>query len=287
VTHSGDSLVSGAPTSCRKRSRHGFTLVSFALNEQDSVLEFLGRAEALLRGLTDDFEMFFVDDGSTDRTLALVQQFAMVRPWLRVISNGENLGTARSLVQVIPLATKDYFFWQTVDWSYDLTCLVDSVGLLERYDVLQGVRGPVFSRQSLGTARSDTPAKAFVSLVNWALVRILFGLPLRDFQNVTVYPTRLLQSLTIESNSAFTGPEMLLKAYWKGAVIKEVPVPFRPRERGEGKGTRPGQILAAVRDILRWWWRWRVLGFRPDHGPGRVVRWEEEAPGTAGRLRPG
>ena len=193
-------------------------------------------------------------------------------PWLRVINNGRNLGTARSVVQVIPLATKDFFFWQTVDWSYDLTSLIESVDLLERYDVLQGYRGPVFSLQSLGNARSDNWAKAFVSLANWTLVRILFGLPLRDFQNVTVYPTRLLQSLTIESNSAFTSPEMLLKAYWKGAVIKEVPIPFRPRKRGEGKGSTPSRIVAAVRDIFRWWWRWRVLGLRPDRGSGRVVR---------------
>src|SRR5262249_27523176 len=137
-----------------------------------------------------------------------------------------NLGPARSLVQLIPLATKEYFFWQTVDWSYDLSHLVESVDLLERYDVLQGFRGPVFSLRSL-TARSDNPFKVVVSLVNWTIIRLLFGLPLRDFQNIAVYHTHFLQSLTIESNSAFTGPEMLLKAYWKGAVIKEVPVPFR------------------------------------------------------------
>jgi hypothetical protein len=53
-----------------------------------------------------------------------------------------------------------------------------------------------------------------VSVVNYLLVRTLFRLPVHDFQNVTVYPSRLVQSFTLESDSAFTNPECLLKAWW-------------------------------------------------------------------------
>jgi hypothetical protein len=63
-----------------------------------------------------------------------------------------------------------------------------------------------------------------------------------------------------------------LKAWWRGATFKEVPVPFVKRQRGQGKGTRPRAIVAAIRDILYWWARWILLGRRADRGRGRVVR---------------
>jgi glycosyltransferase involved in cell wall biosynthesis len=259
------------PTARPGRVPGSITLVSFAFNEQDSLPAFLARAEALLHAIADDFEFLLVDDGSTDGTAPILEAFSATRPWVKVVRNPRNMGTAWSVKAVIPIATKQYFFWQTVDWSYDLTCLVEALPELARVDVLQGYRGPILSRGTWCQQRSDTAWKAFVSVVNYLLVRLLFGLPLRDYQNITVYPTRLLQGLHLESNSAFTSPEMLLKAWWKGATFLEVPVPFRPRRLGRGKGTRPRAIAAALRDILVWFWRWRVLGRRPDRGRGRVV----------------
>jgi hypothetical protein len=119
--------------------------------------------------------------------------------------------------------------------------------------------------------RSDSPYKGLVSVVNYRLVRTLFRLPLSDYQNVTVYPRRLIQSIRLEAESAFTNPECLLKAWWSGATFKEVPVPFVKRTRGRGTGTRPTAIVAAVSDILYWWVRWIVLSRRDNRGRGAIV----------------
>jgi glycosyltransferase involved in cell wall biosynthesis len=253
------------------RAPGSVTLVAFAFNEADNLPEFLERAEMLLRAIADDFEFLVVDDGSSDGTGDCLEAFAATRPWVKVVRNRRNMGTGWSVRLVIPMATKEYFFWQTVDWSYDLTSLIEALPELERVDVLQGYRGPILSRRTWRQQRSDSAWKALVSVANYFLVRLLFRLPLRDYQNITVYPTRLLQSLELESQSAFTSPEMLLKSWWKGATFLEVPVPFRPRRRGRGKGTRLRAIAAAVRDILVWFWRWQVLGRRRDRGRGRIV----------------
>jgi hypothetical protein len=123
--------------------------------------------------------------------------------------------------------------------------------------------------------RSDNRIKAIISIGNYLLVRLLFRLPLHDYQNVTVYPRRLIQSVTLESESAFTNPECLLKVWRKGARIKEVPVAFIKRQHGEAKGTRLKVILASVGDIAGWWWRWIVRGRRADRGHGVVHYWNE------------
>ena len=120
--------------------------------------------------------------------------------------------------------------------------------------------------------RSDNPYKGLVSVVNYRLIRTLFRLPLGDYQNVTVYPRRLIQSVTLETESAFTNPECLLKTWWRGATFKEIPVPFVKRQRGRGTGTRPKAIVAAIADILYWWLQWVVLRRRRSFERGRVVR---------------
>jgi hypothetical protein len=110
-----------------------------------------------------------------------------------------------------------------------------------------------------------------VSIANYLLVRALFRLPVHDYQNVTVYPTRLIQAVRLESESAFTNPECLLKAWWKGVTIREFPVPFLKRQRGVAMGTRPLFVFRSVADVLRWWLRWILLGRREDKGRGRVI----------------
>ena len=97
--------------------------------------------------------------------------------------------------------------------------------------------------------RSDTIWKAVISVINYALIRTLFRLPISDYQNVCFYPTKLIQSISYESRSSFVNPESLLKAYWKGASIVEVPISFIPRTVGVAKGTSPKALAQSVGDI--------------------------------------
>jgi hypothetical protein len=247
-------------------------MLGWALNEEDSVGRYIERAEALLSALTDDFELILIDDGSSDGTFEVASRYARTRPWLKVHRNEQNRGSGFNTKRAIALASKDYVFWQTVDWAYDIRQLAGAMHELGTVDVIQGVRADSTSARGMVDRRSDTPYKGLVSVVNYRLVRTLFRLPLADYQNVTVYPRALIQSVKLETESAFTNPECLLKTWWRGATFKEVPVPFVKRTIGRGTGTRPRAIVAAVRDILYWWMQWIVLNRRAHRGRGRVIR---------------
>jgi len=271
------STASGASGPIQNSTKVPFSLsmLGWALNEEESIHEYIERAGRCLDELTDDYELILIDDGSTDRTWAIAQACQQSRPWLRLYQNERNRGPGYNTKRAIALARKDYLFWQTVDWAYDIRGLMASLPLLAKYEVLQGVRLAPVSPTGLFAERSDHFGKAVVSVMNYLLVRFLFRLPLRDYQNVTVYPRALIQSVELETESAFTNPECLLKVWWKGTTIKEVPVSFIKREKGTAKGTRPAAVFAAVKDILYWWVRWIVLGKRQDRGEGRVIRFDE------------
>jgi hypothetical protein len=255
-----------------RRVPFSLSMLGWALNEEDSVAAYIDRAGAFLAALTDDFELILVDDGSTDRTWEIATAYEQTRPWLKVFKNDRNRGSGYNTRRAISLATKDYLFWQTVDWSYDIRYLAQALPQLASVDVLQGVRVDSTSTRAMLHRRSDTPYKGLVSLVNYRLIRTLFRVPLRDYQNVTVYPRALIQAMALDTESSFTNPECLLKTWWHGASFKEVPVPFVKRSRGQGTGTRPRAIVAAIRDILYWWVQWIVLNRRRSRRRGRIVR---------------
>jgi len=246
------------------------SMLGWALNEEENIGPYIDRAAVYLATLTDDYELILIEDGSTDRTWQIIQQHRATRPWLRAYRNDRNRGPGFNTKRAISLATKEYLLWQTVDWAYDISIFVKAWPLLREFDVLQGVRPNVSSIRQFVFGRSDTPHKALISYVNYGLIRLLFRLPFSDYQNVTVYPTRLIQSIRLEADSSFINPECLLKSWWLGASFKEVPVPFLKRERGTAKGTRPSAIVRAIADILRCWCLWIVLGRRDKGVTGQV-----------------
>ena len=254
-----------------RRVAFSLSMLGWALNEEAAVAGYIDRAGAFLAAIADDYELILIDDGSTDRTWEIMVECQRTRPWIRLHRNERNRGSGYNTKKAVSLASKDYLFWQTVDWSYDIRGLATAMHELDSVDVLQGVRIDTTSPRAMAERRSDSAYKGLVSVVNYRLIRTLFRLPLRDYQNVTVYPRALIQSVTLESESAFTNPECLLKTWWRGATFREVPVPFMKRRQGQGKGTRPGAIVAAIRDVVSWWFVWIVLGRRADRGRGRVL----------------
>ncbi len=259
------------------------SLLAWGLNEECLLEEFLDKAFSLLRKNVVDFEVVFVNDGSTDRTAKILEQYQGREPRLKVITNSRTLNVGLSCRKAIQGASKEYLFWQTVDWSYDLSDIRVYLELLKYYDVVQGIR-PVPQRllshipflRSIYRVRkrSDNVRKAVVSLSNYYVQRLFFGVQFSDFQNVTFYPTKLIKSLGLRARTPFLNPEMLIKAYYRGSRFIEVPISFIPRTKGKAKGTRLLTILGTIQDIVRNWlrWGWRARFTSSSETIGQIDR---------------
>lgn len=252
----------------------GVSLLCWAYNEEDSIGEYLERIAALLDATVEDYEIVLIDDCSIDRTNEIAQAFQAKNPRLKIFRNEKNLNVGISSRRAIQRASKEFLFWQTIDWSYDISNLRQYLEYLKTYDIVQGTRKGADSVVSLRhlSGRSDTMRKAFVSIINYLLIRFLFRIPLSDFQNVTFYPTKWIQSVEYEARSSFANPEGLIKSYWNNKTIIEVPIPFIPRAQGEAKGTRIKAIMNSVKDVFRLWFSWIVLGRRGTIKKGRIER---------------
>jgi glycosyltransferase involved in cell wall biosynthesis len=252
-----------------QKFHHSVSLLAWGLNEEELLEKFLDRAFALLDATVEDYEVIFVDDGSTDGTAKILERYRCKEPRLKIITNLKNVNVGISCRRAVKAASKEFLFWQTVDWSYDIDALRIYLELLKHYDVVQGIRPvperllsyiPVLRSIYRIKGRSDNLWKAMVSLGNYYVQRILFGVHFHDFQNVTFYPTRLVQSLNLGAVTPFVNPEMLIKAFYRGSRFIEVPISFIPRSKGEAKGTKLGTIIRTVADILKHWcsWGWKI-----------------------------
>jgi len=276
-----------------RKFERSVSLLCWAYNEEASIGVYLERVTQLMEETIEDYEIILMEDGSTDRTYEIAKTFQEKHPKLIIFKNECNLNVGISSRRAIHLASKEYLFWQTIDWSYDISNLRLYLEYLKEWDIVQGVRRrPVkikvrwlkplvallklFGVKHL-TKRSDTVLKAIISVINYILIRLLFRVPLSDFQNITFYPTKWIQSIKYESKSSFANPEGLIKSYWAGLTIKEVPIDFIPRSQGEAKGTKIESILSSIYDIFLLWFKWIILGKRGRFQKGKIYRIESRS----------
>src|SRR5688572_10954136 len=129
-----------ATSAGREKIFHSVSLVSYGFNEEELIAEFFDKAVELLQAVVDDYEIIFIDDCSTDRTWDIAQRFAQENQRIRVFRNDQNQNIAYSFKRGVSLAEKEYLFWQTIDWSYDLKDIDVFLRLLDHFGVVAGVR---------------------------------------------------------------------------------------------------------------------------------------------------
>jgi glycosyltransferase involved in cell wall biosynthesis len=263
------------------------SLVCYGYNEEQLIAEFFGKAVELLESVTNDYEIVFIDDCSNDRTWHIAERFARANSRIRVERNDRNRNIGYSFKRGVSLAKKEYLFWQTIDWAYDLADLRIFLDLLDHFGVVVGVRPvpirllafiPVVRSIYRVSTRSDDLVRAMVSLANYYVLRILFGLNVHDFQNIQFHRTKSLQSFELRGESSFLGIEMMIRSRSAGLHLIEVPIRFLPRTKGVSKGIRPAAIWRSCRDIVRNWlaWGWRFR-FSGQGSGGRIYRLLEPA----------
>ena len=260
---------------------HSVSLGAWAYNEELIVESFLTRAIDLLDRTVHDWEIVFVDDGSTDSTPELLKRFAQREPRLRVVRHPRNLNVGMGFRTALASASKEYFFSQTVDWSYDISKLRLFLELLKHFDVVQGVRPvpirvssyiPVVRSIYRIRRRSDTLYKAVISLTNYYILRIFFGVRFQDFQNITFYPMRIVREIELVGRTSFVNPELLLKAYYRGARFIEVPIRFIKRDLGVAKGTKIKAVMRSLADTARNWIGWGMSYRLKRRHPSEIYR---------------
>lgn len=206
----------------------GFRCISVvipAYNEQESIGPLAKRlAEVLFRLDLRQYEVIFVDDGSTDGTWAAISEAQKSQAWIRGVRLRRNFGKAAALDQAIRRARFDVVVTMDADLQDEPSELPKLLAkLAEGYDVVSGWKKD----------RKDPLGKRLPSLLfNWITARVT-GLSLRDFNcGFKAYRREVFYTVSLYGELHRFIPAL---AHGQGFRVGEVPVVHNPRVYGKSK----------------------------------------------------
>lgn len=173
-------------------------------------------------------ELIVIDDGSTDRTVEIVENAMKYYPFLRLVRHEHNRGYAEVIRTGLREATAEFIVWIDADLQNDprdipllLTYMRDNVG------VAIGWR----------KHRKDSLFRRVISKIyNRILIRILFGLNYNDLNGKPkVLRRKLVSQIELTSNGWMIDAELVKKAEERGFLVVEIAVRHAGRQLGKSK----------------------------------------------------
>ena len=207
--------------------RPQLTLLLPVMNEEDAVPAFLQTIIPLLEGLDDpvanSFEILFIDDGSSDATMAIIRAAHAADPRIRAISFSRNFGKEAALSAGIDHASGEAVIPYDVDMQDPPSAIPKMIAKWrEGHDVVVGVRE---NRESDGFLKRAT-AGAYYRTHN-ALSKDKIPEHAGDF--------RLLDRKVVDVLRAMPERNRFMKGLFGWAGFNQATVSYRREERAHGK----------------------------------------------------
>jgi glycosyltransferase involved in cell wall biosynthesis len=193
------------------------------LNEEESLQELHRRLADTLTPL-GNWEIIFIDDGSTDRSLELLRNVHSDDSRVKVISFRKNYGKSAALNAGFKAAKGKYLVTLDADLQDDPAEIPNLVRKLEEgYDLISGWK----------KKRQDPFGKTFPSRVFNLMVSLFSGLRLHDINcGLKIYRRAVIEGMPVYGEMHRFLPAL---AHWDGFRVGELEVKHHPRKYGHSK----------------------------------------------------
>src|SRR5882757_4298201 len=195
------------------------------LNEEPNLRPLYTKLNAALEKLGRPAEVIFVDDGSTDGSLAILRELAGLDPRIRVVALKRNYGQTAAMAAGIDAAVGRVLIPMDADLQNDpadITRLLDKLD--EGYDVVSGWRK---NRQDKLVTRK-IPSMLANRLISW-----IGGVSLHDYGcSLKAYRRESIEDVKLYGEMHRFIP---IYASWVGARVAEIPVEHHARTMGKSK----------------------------------------------------
>ncbi|MEY3052397.1 MAG: hypothetical protein RLY31_2182 [Bacteroidota bacterium] len=212
------------------------SVVVTVFNEQDNIRPLVAQLRSALSDL--DYEIVYVDDGSTDGTLT--ELAALAAPDLKVVELRKNYGQSLALMAGIDQATGEFIATMDGDLQNDPADIPGMLSLAEsgRWDLVAGLRT---NRQD-GLWLRKIPS----SIANW-IIRHATNVHMKDYGcALKVFRAEIARDLGLYGELHRFIPVL---AHLEGARITQVDVRHHARRFGTSKYGL-GRTVKVVSDLL-------------------------------------
>ncbi len=193
-------------------------------NEEENIEELHRRLADVLPSTGVDYEIIYVDDGSTDGTAELLEGLALSDSHVVALSLRRNFGQTAAFAAGFDFARGDVIVTMDGDLQNDPADIPRLLACIDRYDLVSGWRrkrkDPFFSRR--------LPSM----VANWLISKVT-GVRLHDYGcSLKAYRREVIKNLNLYGEMHRFIPAV---ASWYGVRVAEVETTHHRRHRGSSK----------------------------------------------------
>lgn len=235
-----------------------FSIIIPIYNEQESIRELIANIRRAFSGIKKTYEIIFVDDGSTDKTLSILKHAANENKDIKIYSFRKNLGKSPALMLGFAKATGKVIVTLDADLQDDPVNIKDLYQKLVKNgsDIVTGWR----------KNRQDSLFKKLSSKLFNSVVSVLFGLKVHDLNSgLKIYKSEVAKDLKIYGGMHRFIPVI---ANEMGYIVSEKEALHHPRKYGVSK-YKFTKIFTDIPDLITIYFLTKYTR-RPLHFFGKI-----------------
>jgi glycosyltransferase involved in cell wall biosynthesis len=194
---------------------------------------------------TLDYEILCLDDGSTDNTWEILQQWQKICPELKLLRNIHNQGITPSFNRLFREARGKFIYLTAGDgqWPAENLMILFNEQQKTGADLVVGVRQ--------GRRQVYNLWRKLLSYGLNSLAEVCFKIKTEDANGIKLGRREIFIEPLI-SKSFFAEIERLYLAQRHGYKIVFAPVAFESRKSGQEKGAKLKNVVATMGDLVRY-----------------------------------
>jgi len=194
-------------------------------NERGNLELLLPSLQSVLRASGEEYEIIFIDDGSTDGSAEVLESMAAADPRIKVVQFRRNFGQTAALSAGFDIAAGEFVVTLDADLQNDPEDIPAVLaGMRQGFDVVSCWRR---DRKDAWLTRI-LPSKAANLLISW-----IGGVRLHDYGcTLKGYRAEVLRHMQLYGEMHRFIP---IYASWAGARVTEIAVKHHPRRHGSSK----------------------------------------------------
>lgn len=193
-------------------------------NEEENIRVLHDRLKGVLNRLGLEYEIIYIDDGSIDNTLSILEEIQAGDPTVMILSFRRNFGQTAAFAAGFDFARGDIVVTMDGDLQNDPEDIPKLLKLIETNDLVSGWRkkrqDPFFSRRLPSI------------IANWLISKVT-GVKLHDYGcSLKAYRREVIKNLRLYGEMHRFIPAV---ASWYGVRVAEVETIHHPRLKGKSK----------------------------------------------------
>ena len=216
-----------------------------AFNEEKNIEKTVTNAVEELEKVARNYEVIVIDDGSLDKTPALVKKLIKKNSRIKLITHTPNQGYGAALKSGFTHCQHPWIAYTDADNQFDFQEIDQFLARRNEADLIIGYRAP----------RRDPWQRVLIGrmLRFWNLV--FFGLWVKDVDcGFKLIKKQVIDKIgALQTSSGMTETELLVKAKKAGFKILEIPATHYPRKEGKQTGADPQVIWRSMKESFQLW----------------------------------